>query len=124
MPTVGRLRTWGILVSLMIMALNFNRTLQAQHAEYHCMCLKLLDYFGRIPVVISIIIIPTMLKNGQENHFRLFQSCPEFPEFFWNLQNWLEVRLERRMSYEHAIITLQSIIQHLHSLPEVRFGKE
>ena len=50
--TPGRLRTWGILVSLMIMALNYNRTLQAQHAEYNCMCLKLLDYFGRIQAVI------------------------------------------------------------------------
>ena len=65
-----------------------------------------------------------MLKNRQENHFRLFQSCPEFPEFFWNLQNWLEVRLERRMSYEHAIIALQSIFKHLCSLLGVKFGKE
>src|ERR1700683_1808699 len=75
--TPGGLRTWGILVSLMILALNFNRTLQAQHAEHNCMCLKLLDYVGRIQAVISIIIIPTMLKNRQENHFCLFRSCPE-----------------------------------------------
>src|ERR1700683_4434732 len=80
-------------------------------------------YFGRIQAVISIIIIPTMLKNRKENHFHLFRSCPEFPEFFWNLWNWLEVRLGRRMSYEHTIITLWSVFQHIRSLLGVIFGK-